>query len=126
MVAHILHPPSPATSAVPLHPPTHTLGQESHVPVTMLLYCELLMHVLTGGKRKSQTDYYKKCTYKKIDIGSCVSGTVKLCIVIHRPAFFLLAHYDFAQSVYQNWGIHTTIITYHKKLQLKQNYNFKL
>ena len=66
MVAHVLHPPSPATSAVPLHPPTHTLGQGSHVPVTMLLYSELLMHVLTGGEKKQhKLTITNKRTYKK-------------------------------------------------------------
>ena len=58
MVAHILHPPSPVVSAVPLHPPTHTLGQGSHVPVTMLLYSELLMHVLTGEREKKRNTFY--------------------------------------------------------------------
>ena len=43
MVVHRSHPPSPAIASGPLHPPTHTLEQESHVPVTMLLYNRLVL-----------------------------------------------------------------------------------
>jgi len=43
MVAHRSHPPSPAIASGPLHPPTHTLEQGSHVPVTMLLYNRLVL-----------------------------------------------------------------------------------
>lgn len=92
MVAHILHPPSPAVSAVPLHPPTHTSGQGSHVPVIMLLYSELLMHVLTGGEGETShfTDYYKQMYIQKNYYMWKWTFYHKLCNIYMDLLFFFL------------------------------------